>query len=116
MNESKLKMFSKPYMEKMNAFKRVKEQIASAAMNAVNLNTEKTITHSGVRKLDKAEEIAFHKARINCLKQKNGCMTREIANNEQNISNIHGKVMVLEHELEEELWWERFINYCNRFC
>ena len=105
MNESELKMFSKPYMEKMNAFEylkegrerkeelasnikkmndnvdllieatrssgaKVSEQIASAAMNSVNLRNE-----------TKAEEIAFHKARINGLKQKNGAMAREIANN-----------------------------------
>ncbi|MCK5190693.1 MAG: hypothetical protein KAR12_11630 [Methylococcales bacterium] len=93
-----------------------KEQIASTAMNSVNLGAERTIIRSGIRKLDKAEEIAFPKARKNGLKQKNGCMAREIANNEQNISNIHEKVMVLEQELEEELWWQRFINYCNRFC
>ena len=101
MNESKLKMFSKPYMEKMNAYKRLTEQIASTAMNSVNLKNE-----------TKAEEIAFHKARINGLKQKNGCMSREIANNEQNIRNIHEKVVVLEDEIR----WDRFINYCNRFC
>ena len=81
------------------------EQIVSEALRLFNIKDE-----------TKAEEIAFHKARINGLKQKNGCMAREIANNEQNISNIHEKVMVLEQELEEELWWQRFINYCNRFC
>ena len=61
---------------------------------------------------NKSEEIAFHKARINGLKQKNGVMSREIANNEKNISNIHEKIMVLE----EEIRWERFIKYCNSFC
>ena len=80
---------------------KISEQIAASAMNSVNLKDE-----------TKAEEIAFHKARINGLKQKNGAMAREIANNEQNISNIHAQIMVLE----EELWWERFINYCNTFC
>ena len=81
------------------------EQIVSEALRLFNIKDE-----------TKAEEIAFHKARINGLKQKNGCMAREIASNEQRISNIHEKVMVLEQELEEELWWQRFINYCNRFC
>lgn len=90
MTENELKMFLKPYMEKMNAFKRLKEG----------------------RELDKAEEIAYHKARINGLKQKNGAMARDIAYNEQNISNIHEKIMCLE----EEQRWEEFIKYCNTFC
>ena len=77
------------------------EQIASSAMNSVNLKDE-----------TKEEQIAFHKARINGLKQRNGVMVRELANNNRNISNIEAKLMALE----EELWWKRFINYCNTFC
>ena len=129
MNESELEIFSKPYIEKMNAYKDLKEETASN-IKKMNDNVDLLIkaTQSGARVADqlassamsavnlkdetKAEQIAFHRARINGLRQKNGVMTREIANNEQNISNIHEKIMVLE----EELWWERFINYCNTFC
>ena len=78
-----------------------KEQIASTAMNEVNFRNE-----------TKVEKIAFHKARINGFRHINGIKTREIAINEQKISDIHKEIMVLE----EELWWERFINYCNTFC
>ena len=135
MNESELKMVSKLDMEKMNVFKHLKEGRAlyeKLSKNSEKMNDKVNLlieaTRSGARVADqlaasamksinlkdetKAETIEFHKARINGLKQKNGVMSREIANNEQNISNIHEKIMVLE----EEIRWERFINYCNSFC
>ncbi|MCK5433541.1 MAG: hypothetical protein KAJ03_12405 [Gammaproteobacteria bacterium] len=135
MNESELEKFSKPYIEKMNDFKRLKEetasnikkmndnvdllikatqpgtrvadQLAASALMAVSLSAEKRTDKTMLK-----ENIAFNIARQNGLKHQNSIAIREIEARKCTIKDLAKE----NEQYEEQLWWIRFIKYCNTFC
>ena len=86
---------------------RVANQLASSALMAVSLSAEKRTDKTMLK-----ENIAFNIARQNGLKHQNSIAIREIEARKCTIKDLAKE----NEQYEEQLWWIRFIKYCNTFC